>query len=750
MSSSVVNEEVVKQIVALMEGKSEIYLFDPELAKKIQLSERSELAKLGFVIKHDGKTRLPNYIFRKDMVSGGGTATVSAVPVVKREKRKIEYIKPLFSDEVKSLLRCGKDWITAKSMNIRFVGPHGCGKCHTKGTLIKMYDGSVKKVEDILVGDLVMGNDSRAREVISLGNGVDDLYMINPKRGGKQFGVNSEHILRLWSHWNKKEINVTVREYLTWSKCKRNSHFLYRTTVEYKHRDVLIEPYFLGIWLGDGSSYYTSVTNIDKEVIDYIYGYSSRLGMQVSLDDCKDVCGYMITTGSRGGRQRKNPLLEKMRIYKICDGKKMIPLDYMINDRKTRLELLAGLIDSDGHNHGNCAEITQKRKNLAEQIFELAGSLGFGVSFKEKLVDGEKYYRCEIYGDLSVIPTRIIRKQFKTRRAGWKNPLRTGFNVNYLGKGEYFGFKIEGNHLYLLSDFTVTHNTEFVDVLAKECGFAKVCRINGHSEKSSADFLGEKTVVIDKSVNPPQSVVTYQKGVLELALTQGLKKDVNGNAEFDADGKVIVEGAPALLFIDEYAALSEHIGMLLNRVMEIPVTGSSRGIDLDLDGGRSVKGHPGFAIILAGNVLGKGCESAKTSGYTGQDNQMDDSTLDRVGATFEFGYNLDAERMYLEDALDTDDVVVARFIKFIEDVRKSKIDETVLTLLSTRGIVSICDLIKAYNSSKMKNVVVTAIYRSIYSGLREVERDAWAEKIRTYFDYDVRNLVKKDNTMFFV
>ena len=59
-----------------------------------------------------------------------------------------------------------------------------------------MYDGSTKMVQDIVVGDKVMGDDSTPRNVIDLGRGEDELYEIIPKKGEK-FGVNSEHILCL-------------------------------------------------------------------------------------------------------------------------------------------------------------------------------------------------------------------------------------------------------------------------------------------------------------------------------------------------------------------------------------------------------------------------------------------------------------------------------------------------------------------------------------------------------------------------
>ena len=59
-----------------------------------------------------------------------------------------------------------------------------------------MYDGTIKKVQDVLVGDELMGDDSTPRKVLSLANGNDDMYDIIPVKGDK-YVVNSEHILCL-------------------------------------------------------------------------------------------------------------------------------------------------------------------------------------------------------------------------------------------------------------------------------------------------------------------------------------------------------------------------------------------------------------------------------------------------------------------------------------------------------------------------------------------------------------------------
>ena len=114
-------------------------------------------------------------------------------------------------------------------------------------------------------------------------------------------------------------------------------------------------------------------------------------------------------------------LLKKEGVY----GNKHIPESYLIDSEINRLDLLAGLIDTDGYRFiGNKKgyEIVQKRKDLAYQICDLANSLGFDSRVKNKVAtmkrtDGSKYkcdvYKVVVYGnDLYRIPCRVKRKQY--------------------------------------------------------------------------------------------------------------------------------------------------------------------------------------------------------------------------------------------------------------------------------------------------------------------------------------------------
>jgi SpoVK/Ycf46/Vps4 family AAA+-type ATPase len=154
-----------------------------------------------------------------------------------------------------------------------------------------------------------------------------------------------------------------------------------------------------------------------------------------------------------------------LRSYSLL-GNKHIPLVYKTASRSDRLKLLAGLVDSDGHLDMGCFDFCQKSSILADDIAYLARSLGYAVhrttEYKSctnsKRPHSDYYQRVRISGELSEVPTFLPRKKAEFRKQ-IKNVLRTGFTVESLGDGEYYGFTIDKDKLFLLGDFTVTHNT---------------------------------------------------------------------------------------------------------------------------------------------------------------------------------------------------------------------------------------------------------------------------------------------------
>jgi len=142
--------------------------------------------------------------------------------------------------------------------------------------------------------------------------------------------------------------------------------------IDYEYQEVPIESRWLGIWLGDGDSDKPTITNVDSELIQFIYDHAQRVEMKV----VKNNIHYKTTENAPITKYNPN----KLRI-KLCElnliKNKHIPDIYLYNSRDVRLELLAGLIDTDGHLSSGTYEIIQKNTRLANDIQVLANGLGF-------------------------------------------------------------------------------------------------------------------------------------------------------------------------------------------------------------------------------------------------------------------------------------------------------------------------------------------------------------------------------------
>jgi superfamily II DNA or RNA helicase len=244
--------------------------------------------------------------------------------------------------------------------------PCGYGKCLAYDTEILMYDGTVKKVQDVNVNDMLMGDDSTHRTVLSLGRGREEMYNIIDNYGNK-YTVNKSHILSLYDVVTNNVINMTVTDYLKNPNAKKLKG--YRVPINFQTNKIDIEPYNFG-------------TNL--------------------LDDYNH-----------------------------------IPHNYKINSIRNRLLLLFGIFDRYGFTNysNNTMELECENKNLLNDIIFVSRSVGFTAN---------------IINNILTININNLDDNFYNAYA---------ITVEYAGFDNYYGFMIDYNRLFVLGDFTVTHNT---------------------------------------------------------------------------------------------------------------------------------------------------------------------------------------------------------------------------------------------------------------------------------------------------
>jgi superfamily II DNA or RNA helicase len=349
--------------------------------------------------------------------------------------------------------------------------PCAYGKCLGKDTELLMYNGTVKKVQDVGVGDLLMGDDSTPRTVLTLARGSEQMYRISSKKGDV-YVCNESHILSLKSSANHSKkfqkgniVDISVKDYLHLPKCfhgKGGVLLGYKVPIDFQEQTVEFDPYLVGYWLGDGTSKDTGITTQESYIIKYL----------VDLFKHKHTDLYLRYTGYQydyriNSLKNKNSFKDFLRNNNLLNNKH-IPHTYLSNSRQNRLALLAGIIDSDGYFNRNCIEIVQKNEVLLDNIVFLARSLGFAC-YKKKVIKtctNAKggpvkgiYFLTNIYGKgMEDIPTLCPRKKGYERRQ-IKDALTYRLQIEKLQVDDYYGFEIDGNRRFVLADFTVTHNT---------------------------------------------------------------------------------------------------------------------------------------------------------------------------------------------------------------------------------------------------------------------------------------------------
>lgn len=341
----------------------------------------------------------------------------------------------------------------------------GAGKCLGINTPILMFDGSIKMVQDVQVGDVLMGDDSTPRNVLTLARGREKMYRISAS-DDEEYIVNESHILSLKVSrtYSKAYVeddvhDISVNDYLQLSKTNRGLLMGYRAQIEYAERPIMADPYVMGhimnldYNLHNESDGETSRVTIFKSVYDYIHEVTN-LGT-INEEYHLYVLHYW-----------QDPYLKQM--MNEFRERSHIPMEYKCNSRRARMRTLAGILDADSAT----ARFTDHyvlemldNGTLAQDTVALARSLGFGAEIRVRYRGGPHNTRYKavlrIYGEnIGDIPVerdyfRIINKTCMKRKSAATYTIK----ITELEVDDYYGFEIDGNRRFVLGDHTVTHNT---------------------------------------------------------------------------------------------------------------------------------------------------------------------------------------------------------------------------------------------------------------------------------------------------
>lgn len=341
-------------------------------------------------------------------------------------------------------------------------------ECYDPDTMILSEGMVFRKIKDICVGDKVIVEGGVVKTVIKTTSGTTDMYKVSQK-WGDDYVVSRNHRLYLEQYTyngklktsKRKKVVMTPEDYMGLSGYKKQHTFSVKSSgLEFEDKDITIPPYLLGLWLGDGrQNEFTIIVNTEKdeEILFYLGRIAEMMNLEFEIKKhgtCKSVVYFKF--------KKINKELSNIGVK----NNKHIPSNYLNSSIETRLQLLAGIIDTDGSSdkNKNMIEIGMSRRGLVEQIRALVLSCGLscsGVMHKVSNFDTD-VYRISIAGNLSIIPMLIERKRFDNYQQSYTNR-RCGMSIDYIGKGEYFGIQVDADNdeerRLILSDFTISMNS---------------------------------------------------------------------------------------------------------------------------------------------------------------------------------------------------------------------------------------------------------------------------------------------------
>jgi hypothetical protein len=388
------------------------------------------------------------------------------------------------------------------------LAPFGVGKAQPLTSKVLTPNGWVTMGE-INMGDYVIGRDGNPTKVIGVfPQGKRPIYSVK-FNDGTQTLCDAEHLwaVNTINQRNRKtkkngkvvylESDNTFKVMKTidminstkvWSSRRLNYKIPIVSPVEFNKKHLIIDPYLLGVILGDGcitSKNQPHFVTKDSEIISEVGKIYKDINITEQLREVeKEIDGELVlikrslTKVSLLGIKQ---YLVELNLYGTNSDTKFIPKDYLYTSVSDRVSLLQGLVDTDGYINKHRIEISTVSKQLSEDIKELVLSLGGRVSISEKVgmykdIECKLYYRISFsLPDNGILPSRLTRKLVKFNSRTKYSDNKFIESIEYFGEEEAKCIMVDNpEHLYVTDDYIVTHNTTMITKIAntaKDLGY---------------------------------------------------------------------------------------------------------------------------------------------------------------------------------------------------------------------------------------------------------------------------------------
>ena len=346
-----------------------------------------------------------------------------------------------------------------------------------------------RPIGGLVVGDLVIGSNGVPTPVLGVyPQGRKEVFRVQTQDGASTLCCG-EHLWAVTTRDHRRRGKphrvIETRQMIGQLRKAHDHRFelpLVSHPVEFEPRTVPMDPYALGLLLGDGcltTSTTPTFATSDAEL---------TLALELALDGIelrrKSEIDYVLrhTAGHRGGVIVSNPVTAVLRDLGLAGTRsntKFVPEVYLHNSSEVRLALLQGLLDTDG------GPVTQRGRTCRVQYVTCSERLRDDVVFLVRSLGGVTYWRIRVAAgrapgraggrdvhhrsDAFVLdirlpsgiePFRLTRKRDRYRTSGGGRPMRFIHSIEPAGEAETLCIQVAAaDSLYVTDDFLVTHNT---------------------------------------------------------------------------------------------------------------------------------------------------------------------------------------------------------------------------------------------------------------------------------------------------
>lgn len=373
------------------------------------------------------------------------------------------------------------------------LAPTGVGKAGPVSEPLLTPTGWVT-MGDIKVGDKVIGSDGKEQYVLGVyPQGVRPIYKVEFS-DDTFVNCDEEHL------WSVNTLNMrtaktrdkqgkgvyrpnygykVVKTSDMMNDIKKRGRYNYRlpvvSPVDFERKKVSIDPYLLGLLLGDGGiKTEVNFTTSDVELVEHVESVLPNNSQIKKITNSK--YGYRITK-QKGLINPVTQSLKIMELYGCGSNNKFIPKDYLYNSLDVRVSLLQGLMDTDGYvDKKGTVQYMTVSKQLCDDVRELVLSLGGTVRVNSKIptytYDGEKKegqlaYTVTMSFANNIVPFKLLRKIDRYYKRTKYLEQKYVKSITYSHDEDAVCIKVSNpDELYVTRDYVLTHNTTILTKIA--------------------------------------------------------------------------------------------------------------------------------------------------------------------------------------------------------------------------------------------------------------------------------------------